>query len=334
MLPQRTVMVQNVLRSVDADMSDDLPVNPLYCILYTLRVNLLAVSVLTDAIAGLWQVLRDVARIEVLFRGSAIVSGSLADIAVMNALLTGRLPFVQHMSDGADVGIAVTVPIYLGRPWMAGMEAFPATRRGELTLHREFASAFSLQDEASLTEQVETWEMLDSQPASMLKYVTLQKTFGATGDQDFDLPMGNPMLGALLFGTTGFDALPSLATWKELRLLVDNVEYMYARANWESIVGELNSRLAFSSDWQNHQHTENLAAAYTVDQFTTKSVGIGYELEHYGYLDFDPWQDGKYALQTAGRGRVHLRAVAGSADLARVLPLEVVSVPGGGAAGA
>lgn len=325
-------MVQNVGQAVNADVSTDLPVNPLYCVLYTLRCEQLAASTTTDQIPSLLNLLADVTRIEILFRGSAIVSGTLGDIMMMNALLTGRFPYIIHQRDVVNNALAVTVPIYLGRPHMMGMECFPATRRGELTLHRVFGAAFTRQVAATVTEQVETWEMLDSTPASFLKYVTLSKTFATTGDNDVDLPMGNPLLGVLLFGTTGFAATNSAATWKQLRLLVDNVEFMYALSNWESLHGELNRLLPLNSELQDHLHTENLAAAYAADVASAKPAVQESILQNYAFLDFDPWDDGKYAVQTAGRGRVHLRVTAGTADLARALPLEVVGVPGAGAA--
>jgi hypothetical protein len=300
--------------------------------LYTLRVEQLAASTTTDQIPSLANLLANVARIEVLFRGSAIVSGSLVDVMMMNALMVGRFPYIIHQRDVVNNALSVTIPIYLGRPGLMGAECFPATRRGELSLHRVFGSAFTRQVAGTVTEQVETWEMLDSTPASFLKYVTLSKTFGITGDNDVDLPMGNPLLGVLLFGTTGFAATASAATWKQLRLMVDNVEYMYALTNWETLHGELNRLLPLNSELQDHLHTENLAAAYAADVATAKPAVQESILQNYGFLDFDPWDDGKYVVQTAGRGRVHLRATAGTADLARALPLEIVGVPGASAA--
>lgn len=330
-LPQRTVLLQNVARAASDDVSTDLPVNPLLMLLYTLRVEQLAASTTVDKIVSLANILADVSKFELLFRGSAIVSGSLADIMVMNALLTGRWPFIINQTDVVNQALSVTIPIYLGRPWLAGAEAFPATRRGEFTLHRTFGATLTNQVTTTITEQVEAWELLDATPASFLKYVTLSKTFATSGDNDVDLPMGNPLLGTLLFGTTGFTATTSVATWKQTKLLVDNVEYMYALTNWETLHGELNRRLPLASEWQAHTHRENLAATYAANALTTIPAVHESVLDNYAYLDFDPYLDGKYTLETAGRGRVHLRVTAGTADAARALPLEVVSLPGAAA---
>lgn len=328
----RNVLVQNVTRAASADVSDDLPVNPLLCLLYTLRFQQAAASDTADKQVGLADILGVVSRIEVLFRGTTIVSGSLTDIMMMNAILTGRVPYIINQGDAANGPRAVTIPIYLGRPGAAGRECFPASRRGELTLHRVFASSFTRVDTADLDEQIETVELLGAEPGGFLKYVTLSKTFVTTGDNDVDLPLGNPILGVLLFGTTGFAASSSAATWKQLKLLVDNVEWQYALANWETLNGELRQRLGAGDHLQQHVHTENLAAAYAQDVASAKARNDAGVLPNYAYLDLDMFGDGSMALETVGRGRVHIRATAGTADAARALALEVVQL--GAAAGA
>jgi len=326
MVPLRNVMLQNKARALSDDVSDDLPVNPLYCILYTLRGEQLATSTTTDKIASLANLLACVSRIEVLFRGTAVLSGSLQDVCVMNALRLGRMPFILNSGDAANTALSVTIPIFLGRPRAKGAECFPAVRRGELTLHRVFAATSPNLVTTTLTEQVETVELLDASPSAFLKYVTLSKTFVTTGDNDVDLPLGNPIAGALLFGTTGFAATTSAATWKQSKLLVDGVEYLYSLTNWETLHGDLNRRLWLGGDYQSHTHTENLAAAYAADVASAKVRGSDGLLANYAWLDFDPWDDDSMLLDTSGRGRVHLRVTAGTADAARVMPLELVGV--------
>lgn len=328
----RNVLVQNVTRVASADVSDDLPVNPLLAILYTLRFQQAAASDTADKQVGLADILAVVSRIEVLYRGTTVISGSLADIMMMNAILTGRVPYIINQGDAANGPRSVTIPIYLGRLGAQGREAFPASRRGELTLRRLFAAAFTRVDTADLDEQIETVELLGAEPAAFLKYVTLSKTFVTTGDNDMDLPLGNPILGALLFGTTGFNATTSVATWKQVKLLVDNVEWQYALSNWETLNGELRQLLGAGDHLQQHTHTENLAAAYAADVATAKARNDAGLLPNYAWLDLDMFGDASMALETVGRGRVHLRATAGTADAARALALEVVQLGGAAAA--
>ncbi len=334
MQPLRNVVVPTRALTLATDVSDDLPVNPLYCIYYTLRSEQLAASTTTDLIVSLTNMLAVISRIEVLFRGTTIISGSLQDIAVMNSLMCGYLPWIIHQGDATNNAVAVTIPIYLGRPWMKGLESYPATRRGELTLRRVVAAASTNQVTTTITEQIESLEMLGGDPPSFLKYVTIAKTFLTTGDNDVDFPLGNRMLGALLFGTTGFTATTSVATWKQLKMLVDGVEWTYALTNWETLQGELNTYIEKHSELQAHKHTENLAAMYAANATTTIPAVDEAILNHYGYLNFDMWRDEKYVLDTQGRGRVWLRATAGTADAARMLPLEIVDLKAAGAAAA
>ncbi len=326
MQPLRNVMVPTRSLTLATDVQDDLPVNPLYMIYYTLRGEQLAGSGTTDAIPSLANLLSVVPRIEVLFRGTTIVSGSLQDIAVMNALFCGRLPWIIHQGDATNNAVAVTVPIYLGRPWLMGVESYPATRRGELTLRRVFNTASTNLVTTTLSEQIETLEMLGGEPPSFLKYVTIAKTFLTTGDNDVDFPLGNRLLGALLFGTTGFTATTDVATWKTLKMLVDGVEWTYALTEWETLQGELAQYIDRDSELQAHVHTENLAAMYAADGLTTIPGVSEAILNHYGFLNFDMWRDEKYVLDTQGRGRAWLRATAGTADAARMLPLEIVDL--------
>lgn len=328
--PLRNVLLQNQGVTVSTDVQDDLPVNPLYLILYTLRGQQVDVSDTADNIPSLASLLSLVSRIEVLFRGSTVVSGSLQDIAVANAVMGMGFPFIIHRGDASGNDIAVTVPICLGRKHMLGRECFPATRRGELTLRRVFAASASLLDSAEFTEQIETIELLGGEPEAFVKYVTLTATPGATGDHDVDLPMGNPIANVLLFGTTGFTAKTSVASISQLKLLVENVEFAYALANWETLNGELNGMVPRVSELQMHTHTENLAAAYAADVATAKPRLTESILDNYGVLDFDMFRDGANLLQTAGRGRVHLRITAGTADAIRALPLEIINLSAGG----
>jgi hypothetical protein len=328
MLPLRSVLLQNRAVTLSEDVTTDLPVNPLLCILYTIRCEQLAVSDTADKTVSVADVLADVSKIEVLFRGSAILSGSLLDIAVMNGVMIHRWPQVENQGDATNGARAVTVPIYLGRMRNKGMECFPAVRRGELTLHRVMAATSARQVTTTIAEQVETIELLGAEPSHFLKYVTLSKTMVTTGDNDLDLPMGNPLIGALLFGTTGFTATVAVATYNKTKLLVDNVEWMYALANWESLRGGFTPYLAPNSELDAHVHTENLAAAYAADVASARPRTLQAVLDNYAFLDFDMFEDDSMLLETTGRGRVHLRVTAGTADAARCLPLERVALPG------
>lgn len=46
----------------------------------------------------------------------------------------------------------------------------------------------------------------------------------------------------------------------------------------------------------------------------------------YAFLDFDPSRDDAHSLNTEGRSRFHLRGNIETADLVRVVPVEVIKV--------
>src|SRR5512143_495090 len=228
----RTVLVQNRAEAADRTFFEDLPVNPLTMILVTLRGVITAADV-TNPLADLYNTMPALA---VSFRGQDLIRGSLQDLAVLNASVCGAAPFGTKFQDGAGETFAVTVPICFGRRPYLVKECLPAVRRGDLVLECQVDTVVNNVD--LTTVQIETVELLDETPEHYLKYTTSQHTFASTGEEDVRLPIGNPLLGVLLFGTTVPAAAATTATWERLRLKVDNVEALYARANWDSLQGE------------------------------------------------------------------------------------------------
>lgn len=321
----RQVLVQDETLAASSQRTDDLPVNPLSMILLTVRA-LNDTGTLTDyvAVAGL---LSYISRVEVLYQGSAVISQSLADLARLSALLLGRGPRQQNQNDDNNDVRGITVPILLGRKPYWARECFPAVRKGELQLQLTSTTAPTGLDTFSV--QIETVELLGATPAHYLKATTISKTPSATGDHDVDLPIGNLLAGVLGFGTTA----PTAASWNaslgQVRLLVDNVEAYYARANFESLNGELALRALGGGHADQHVHTSDLAAAYTQFQATDEQQQEADFFQNYAYLDLDPLANDEYMLETKGRARVHLRITADVADAIRIIPVELVEVRAG-----
>lgn len=318
----RQVLVQDETLAVSTLRSDDLPVNPLSVIFVTIR-SLNDTGTLGD-FSLINALLAQIAKLEVLYKGSAIVSGSLADLARLNGLLIGHPPMQTSATYVNNTTRSVTIPILLGRRPFWAEECFPAVRRGELQLQLTSAAAQTGVDTLSL--QIETVELLEAKPTRFLKYTTITKTPTATGDHDVDLPLGNKIAHALLFGTTVPTAASFNASIGQLRLLVDNVESYYARANWETLHNEMQRRIAEGSQSAVHQHLENVAGAYAQNATTDdNNSNVGF-FDSYALLDFDPLNDSSYLLETAGRARVHLRINADVADAIRVIPTELIEV--------
>lgn len=319
----RTVLVQNRAESADRVFSEDLPVNPLTMILMTLR----GVVTESDTAAPLADIFGTIPAVGVAFRGQDIVRGSLQDLAVLNTVVCGAAPWGTKPQDGDGETFALTVPICFGRrPYMV-RECFPAVRRGDLTLEVQVDTAVSNIDLVSV--QIETVELLDETPEAYLKYTTAQHTFASTGEEDVRLPIGNPLLGVLLFGTTAPDGTATTATWERSRLKVDNVEALYARANWDSLHGDLGRKLMGPTDFlQDHIHRGTYTTTVAGNSLTMgRPAGI---LGNYAFMDFDPLMDGTFMLETAGRADVVIHRDAGVADLGRFLPVELVAVRGAG----
>lgn len=322
----RQVLVQDESLAASAQRTDDLPVNPVSLILITLR-NLNNIADL-DNFTNIQNVLTQISRCEVLYKGSAIISGSLADLARLYGIWMRHAPTQTATSIVDNDARSLTVPIMLGRRPYDPEECFPAVRRGELQLQLTSAAAQTGLD--TLTVQIETVELLDAAPKRFAKVTTIAKTPSATGDHDVDLPIGNKIAGALLFGTTVPTGAALTASIGQLRLLLDNVEAYYARANWESLHNELSRYVQESVAAGTFKVRENDAAAYAVDALTDgEHAQVGF-WDSYAYLDFDPLHDDRYLLETAGRARIHLRINADVADAIRIMPVELIDVGSGG----
>jgi len=305
-----------------------LGVNPISFLLLTVRASILAANA-TPLLANLLAVFPNV---EVLFKGTSIVSLSLADLLRHAGYTWGRFPHQQTVHDDAATVHWVSVPVPFGRIPYWSKEAFPASRSGDLTLKLTIAAAFT--NITTVTVQVEQIELLDAVPTQFLKYTTFSKTPSVVGEHDIDFPLGNPILGATLFGTTapGAGAVNFNASIAQAKLLVDNVENYYSLANWESLRGDHLIRAPSAWDFADHEHETPNAVGAGVN---TSDVSFGDLIDRqYVYLDFDPLRNGEYQLETEGRGRVHLRINADVADAIRMIPTELIMLPGAGAAGA
>lgn len=297
-----------------------LPVNPLSFITFTLRA-LNNTAVLTD-----YSFIRDfmafVTNLEVRFKGHTIIGGRLQDLAMLNALMHGFKPVQGNVGSADGDSRMVTFIISFSRRPYWREEAFPAVRSGELTLH--ITSGALPAGLVGFTIQIETTELLGVQPMRFMKYTTQARAFSTTGNNDLDLPIGNPILGILVFGTTVPSGVSFNATGGQMRILVDNVETDYASVNWESLHGELGMRLKSPLSWQGHFHDVDAAG---VGEEDTREMQLTPEVvDNYAFIDFDPLMDGSYQLPTAGKSRVQLRVNADVADTMRILPLELFQV--------
>jgi hypothetical protein len=319
----RARLVQNETLAVSTVRTDDLPVNPLSAIFFTILGQCDAINVQ----ATMQNMFDAIARVEVLYKGQSIISGSLADLAAMYYHLTNHFPFLGRLSAEADeANFFMTVPLLFGpRPHQSEW-CFPAVRRGELQLQTTMAAAFTNANDLQL--QIETLELLNAEPKRFLKYTTISKTPSAAGDHDVDLPLGNPIRGIQLFGTTVPVDGAVTTSIDQLRLLVDNVEHGYAFTNWESLVGE--SCFYRDQPWAGAQLVARLTGgAPAANDDTAALENPSSFLRRYAFLQYAPYEQDNNRLMTEGKGRVHLRITAGDALAIRVMPVEEITIQGG-----
>jgi hypothetical protein len=318
-MPQslRSVVAQEESITASTVVTYDLPVNPLSFIQFAFRWQDGAVIGNTsDAITAMLSFL---SRIEVLFRGQAIVSVSGADLWFMMQALTGWKPGIMNLVDAAAERHYLSMILPFGRIPYHPAWAFPASRRGELQLQMTYPAAVGVVDSPAVI--IETVELLDSTPRNFLKYTTISKTPSAAGEHDVDLPIGNPIIGAGLFATQVPTGVVTSRDIGEIRLLVDNIEQIVAKSNWECFAQEVFMRNGMDLATMRHAHMiEPVAGTFTGGQLFT-ILGQA----QYAYLDWDPLKDLTYALQTRGRSRVNFRINAETTFTAiRVIPVEVM----------
>lgn len=319
-----TLFTNETVTAGAVPMQRDLPVNPLSFLLVTLRFQTLAALTLPS----LANVLGVFTNVEVLQKGATVFGASLADAFRIVGHVWRRWPRLFRLNDDVNATSFLTVPIPFSRVPYWTEEAFPAVRKGDLSLKLTIAAAFTAITGVQL--QVETLEILDADPRRFMKVTTGAKTPADTNEHTVDLPIGNDILGILLFGTTVPAGTSFNASIRTVKLLLDNVEFQTALGNFESLHGENLVRHGAMYDPTSLRILENLAAAYTQNVESGAPADLDGDAANYLYLDYDPLTDGQYAIKTAGRASVQLKIKPDVADAIRTLPVELVTLPGAG----
>lgn len=276
----------------------DLPVNPLGHIWLTLKgLNVTDECAVADFLARM-------AKITVSAAGQSVYDLSGADLFAWNCRHQGVEPILANRIATNAGTRYMTLLIPFGRKLFDPSECHPATRKGELQLRIEFSASEA--EVNGLILSAGTVELLEASPTRCLKMTSINLASPQMGDNDIPIPIGNPLVGALLWGTTTVATTVWTNTIESLKLLVDNVEDQIAKANWEDLHGELLTSCGYLGDH---------SAAYGDD-----------ELVKYAYLDFSPGWSDDWLVETAGRSSVIVRIVGGDTNPLRVLPVELMSV--------
>lgn len=303
----------------------DLPVNPLSYLILTLAHTKNVAAQATTLGSGMIPIIQQITDLSVRHRGENIIQGELQDLIVMNAAMHGTPPGTGEQAYADNQVQFVSILLSFSRMPYWHNEAFPATQRGNLRFHMTAGAISSLYDAASWA--LEAVELIEDEPTQFMKYTTQTRTIAATGRQRLPLPIGNDILGVLLFDPANETDATIEYAFGKIKIMKDNVEQYYAESNWESLRETLVRRMPGGGQAWGHRHAQ--AAVDTIVGYPM-NLNNGRPPLQYGYLDFDPLKDGSYSLETRGAASLDIDMsadVAGNA-VVRVIPLEIVSVQG------
>ena len=300
----------------------DLPVNPLSFLLLRFQVTNLDPAVM-DVYDSLDELMGQITGVRVLHKGEQIISGSLRDLHVLNAVYQHAFPGWSHISPINDALRSAVFPICLGRRMYDPVSCFPATTRGNLRMEIDVGAEPASYDDINVS--VEAVELIEADPTEYVKYVR-QARDSVIGQFDAPLPIGNPLLGILLFDTGLSGSTDEVLSWGTVKLLKDNVEQYYPLSDYETLAGMLNAQMR-SSFGMYVSHTHGFIAPGPAADVSDKAgMLVSTGPQGYAYLDFDPLRDGSYQMETEGAADVKIRGNGDEATAIRYYPIERVSV--------
>lgn len=298
----------------------DLPVNPISFLILTVlleRPDESATSagrILSDCFLGIDDV-------SIRHKGEQIIQGSLADLTMLAACLTGYIPHGAFLrAIGQEQSMSFLLPFSRVPYWHE--EGFPATSRGNLKFHANVLDA-SPGSATAMSIMLEALELTEDEPRRYLKATTNTRALAATGRQRVPLPLGNEILGCLLFNPATEITATEQSAWGKVKVMKDNVEQYYVESNWESLRADVGMRVPLARLMGGHVHPHAAADTSTGQE----ALLLNQPPAQYGWLDFDPLKDGSFALETAGASDVELDLNSDvSTGTARYLPVELVKV--------
>ena len=312
-----SVTVQEQAIAADGLEVFDLAVNPLSVILLHLKpLNDTGTLANFASYLGICGALN---RVSVLHNGVTVYSTTGRDAAALAYFRHGIIPRQATHENVNNDRRSCVLPIILGKRAYNPQSCFPKTTRGELTLEVDFDIAATGFD--GLRFAVETIELLGAKPNEFERTTQSGVTFGATGMNDVELPMGNVVRGLLLFGTTLFTGAAPAPTFGRMATFLDNMQVGFSSTDFE--VAHMASQLMGGQPpaMDEHSHTVNAAGAGIEETTSTAFVGSG-GYENYAFLDFDPSRDDFFSLDTRGASRFHLQSDAETANAVRVITVE------------
>jgi len=296
----RTNLIRNRTSATEV-LTIDLPTQPISHVLISLSgYNATDETTLAELLAFLNSV-------TVADMGKTITSLHSEDLYGVNCYLYRRRPHLTQKiaTDNATRTLGLVVPF--GRRIFDGSECYPARKKGELTLTLDLTALGTSIDNGRL--DVDCVQLPDANPTHYLRsrMATLAAP-GATGDRDFELPLGAEMVMMQLRMTTFPTTSSHTYGVDKVSVKVDEVEHGYAAADVHGLIADG----VFHVDGQ----SGDIAAAGNI--LPANQV----------WLDYDPHGDGQYLLDLKGKSSAKLTLEMGVNEATYLTMLERVSVSG------
>jgi hypothetical protein len=317
----RSIVVDETTLAATGDITPvDLPTNPLSFLVLTISLErpdedaTSAHRILSDSFLGIGD-------ISVRHDGEQIIQGSLADLTMMAAMLTGYIPHGAFRAGLGQLQTASFLIPFTRKPYWHE-EAYPATSRGRFKFHMNVLDT-SPGTATAMNWQLEALELIEDNPTRYLKYTTLTRALAATGRQRVPLPLGNQILGVLLFSPATEITATEASAFGKVQIVKDNVQQYYVESNWEALRADVANRCPGIGLAMGHMHASDGTAVPTGDEL----FDINRPPAQYGYLDLDPLKDDSFALDTEGVSDLELDMNSDvSTGTARYLPVERIAI--------
>lgn len=325
MFLNHSVLVENQNPAADAVLQHDLSVNPLSVILLCLR-PLNDTGTLTN-FASYLNVCQAINRVDVLHQGASVLSMRGEDAAVMAYLRHGIEPWQNNHDDVNNDRRCVVLPLVLGRRPYDPSSCFPETRRGETVIRLDVDVADTGYDDLQYT--IEGIELIGAKPKEFERQVQLTQTFGATGINRQDIPVGRVIRGVLAFGTTAFAGAAPVPSLGRLSMEADGIRVGYSGIDFEvaHMLPSLLGKKAPRFDDSRIRFEDTAGAISNVESNANSNMEIGSGgWQNYCLLDLDPQQNDDFSIDTRKLSRLELIVDAETADAARFIPVEAFPV--------
>ena len=319
----QSILAHDVPVVLPSVVSYDLPVNPLSHILLTLKMARLDTAV-TDS-PPFMSIPAIIARIEVLYKGSAVYSLSGIDCFASSLHVNGFESWGVNAEDIENGEWAVTLLVPMTRILYSPIECFPRTTRGEMILQITYAAASAEWDDIRM--QIETVELPEASASQFLKQTTLSATPTANIPLDIPLPIGNDISDIIIWQHQIQTTTSDTPAIDKMEILIDNMNHFYPESFTETIQNMSGRKRCPPGYWGSHVHK-----TYVTPVVAGDPTGIVIPMDHvlacWMHLPFDIFNNGEYSLKTAGASAVNLRLDIVAFGAIRIIPLEIVGSAG------